>query len=86
MVAVQEGFEDLVVFLLQHGADVNAKTDQGYMPLHLAAHPWWAENTSIIQTLLDHGADKSACTEAGAAPIEIARRAGYAESVALLRT
>ena len=86
MVAVQEGFEDLVVFLLQHGADVNAKTDQGYMPLHLAAHPWWAENTSIIQTLLDHGADKSACTEAGAAPIEIARRAGFAESMALLRT
>lgn len=69
-----------VRLLLEHGADVNARTNagaetgafmrdarcKGEAPLHRAAA---FADLAIIQCLLDHGADKEVCDAAGDSPL-----------------
>ena len=54
--AAQFGHEALINALMDKGADVNAKTDKGVTPLHLAI---LEKNEPGIYALLEHGADTS---------------------------
>ena len=53
----------VVELLLDRGADVNARGDLGYTPLHQAAY--WNEDPAVIELLLDHGADINAVSDFG---------------------
>ncbi|MBN1974331.1 MAG: ankyrin repeat domain-containing protein [Sedimentisphaerales bacterium] len=61
---VRSWSREIVEFLIQHGADVNAKDEwgRGYTPLQRAA---WSGNTEIIKLLLEAGADISAKDDRG---------------------
>ena len=58
--AVWKGHEQVVVSLIEAGADVNAHNENdhwGTTPLHAAAH---ANQARIAQLLIEHGADVNA--------------------------
>jgi ankyrin repeat protein len=58
MAASRAGNLSAVRYIIDHGADVRAKTKSGYTALYAAAS--WPDNAAVIQTLLDHGADANA--------------------------
>uniref|UniRef100_A0A8C7HLQ2 Ankyrin 2 n=1 Tax=Oncorhynchus kisutch TaxID=8019 RepID=A0A8C7HLQ2_ONCKI len=72
----------MVNFLLQQGASVNAKTKNGYTPLHQAAQQG---HTHIINVLLQHGATPNTTTANGNTALSIARRLGYISVVDTLK-
>jgi len=47
------GHSNIVTYLLQSGADINAATTRGEMALHLAA---MSKQNAAMQTLLQNGA------------------------------
>jgi ankyrin repeat protein len=53
--AARAGDLDTVRFLLDHGADVGARTRSGYTALYGAAS--WSDNVAMVKLLLEHGAD-----------------------------
>jgi ankyrin repeat protein len=53
--ATRGGDLDTIRFLIDHGADVGARTKSGYTALYGAAS--WPDNAAIVSLLLDHGAD-----------------------------
>lgn len=56
-VAVAEGLEEMVAWLLDRGADVQALDGRGCPPLHLALNPSHAERSNmIIGMLINYGA------------------------------
>ncbi|KAE8279193.1 Ankyrin repeat domain-containing protein 53 [Larimichthys crocea] len=57
-------------YLLEHGANVNATTDSGTTPLHLAASEGFLDCTEI---LVRAGADVSAQDNGGCTPLDLAR-------------
>jgi len=67
-------------FLLAHGADVNAKADTGYTPLHVAAG---LGQKDMVRFLLDNGADINAMDIRGT-PLQAAVLQGHEDVVALL--
>jgi ankyrin repeat protein len=69
-VAVFMGRAEVVQVLLEHGADVLAKTSGGDAPLHLAfILPRMAGRDAIIRALLLKGADVSAKNSTGRTPL-----------------
>jgi len=67
--AVWKGHADVVAFLLDAGADVNAQNENdhwGTTPLHAAAH---GNQAAIAQLLIDHGADVNAKDREGRTPL-----------------
>ena len=71
--------------LINNGAEVNAKDDSGYMPLHLAAQ-WNLHDRKTrrktrrrSQKLLDNGAEVNATRERGDTPLDIARERNAVE-------
>jgi uncharacterized protein len=65
---------ELVKFLIDHGADINATQTGGYTPLHAAAHNGDEE---LIKFLLEHMADINAMTDSGKTPMELAIASGH---------
>ena len=63
--------------LLDHGADVNAKTMDDETPLH------WATNEGVARILLEHGADPNAKDSYNRTPLQAAKR--HPDIVHLLR-
>ena len=67
--ATWKGHEKVVALLLDHGADVNAKNNNGHWgttPLHAAAH---ANQRAIAELLIAHGADIHATNLNGRTPL-----------------
>lgn len=68
MVAVYKGNLEMTKFLLEHGANVQARNEQGYTALHLAM-PWM--KIEIADLLLEHKADLCAKTKKGEIPLSL---------------
>ena len=62
-VAAAEGNVEACRLLLQHGADLNARTSGGSSALHMAQAP------AVIRLLLEHGADIQALDRKGNTPL-----------------
>lgn len=67
----------VVRFLHRNGADINAKTRNGYSPLYLAVQ---AENLEIVDTLLELGADQTPVS-GGLTPLALACKVANSEIV-----
>jgi len=70
------------VFLLDKGAEVNAKTSLGITPLHEAAQNGIEE---IAEILVAHGASINAVDDKGWTPLVRAQKWGHQEVVEFLR-
>jgi len=83
--ALGRHLHEIVIRLIERGADVNARNYVGYTALHTLACNWDYEGTSskIAKLLLEKGADVNARAE-GLTALEIARRRGYTELVQIL--
>lgn len=68
----------IVRLLLEHGADVNARQNSGFVPLHNAAQNG---QTAMIELLLAHGADPSVAADDGRTAADFARENGHAAVV-----
>ena len=72
--------KEVVELLLRHGADVNAKTNKGVTPLHIAV----LSNIEIIEMLIRYGADVNAVDGEGNTPLHYAFLDPCVEVVKLL--
>ena len=68
--------------LLEHGADVNARTKDGRIPLHHASKSGARE---VVRLLLEHGADVKAKDNDGKTALQCVADRGHDEIVTLLR-
>lgn len=71
------GRTTIVRFLHRNGADINAKTRNGYSPLHLAVQ---AEHLEMVGTLLELGADRDPVV-GGLTPLALACKNANSEIV-----
>ncbi|QRM13767.1 ankyrin repeat family protein [Fowlpox virus] len=56
--AVSRGYKEIVISMLEHGADVNLCNDEVCSPLHIAIKN---DNVEMVQLLIDNGADTDCC-------------------------
>ncbi|XP_065676442.1 protein phosphatase 1 regulatory inhibitor subunit 16B isoform X2 [Hydra vulgaris] len=67
-IAAANGYEDVVEYLLDHGAKIDLIDNDGWQPIHAAA--CWGQE-KIIELLVNHGADLDAKTKDGETPIDL---------------
>ena len=79
--AAAGGGAETVRVLLEHGADPNARAEQGFTALHAAAQHGDFE---LADLLLRHDAARSARTDDGKTPADLAREHGHGELAARL--
>jgi ankyrin repeat protein len=70
-----------VALLLEHGADPNKQTKDGWMPICMAAEKG---NKAIVELLLDHGAEVNGRNQSGKTALFYAVRDGYLSIVQIL--
>jgi uncharacterized protein len=73
---------EIVVLLVQYGADVNVREQGGYTPLHAAAQNG---DLDILRFLVVNGADQEARSDDGKTPLDLAVEAEKAEAVKYLK-
>jgi len=79
--AVMKGHVDFISFILEEGADPNAKTNEGFTALMAASE---SGDTSILKLLLDHKADPDIRNFQGATSLHIAASLGNTEILKIL--
>jgi ankyrin repeat protein len=79
--AAQRGNKKIAIYLLDHGADVNAKDKHGFTPLSIAAHNG---NLPFVDLLILRGADLHLANNQGATPLIMAANNGQFEVVMFL--
>ncbi|KAK3101776.1 hypothetical protein FSP39_006268 [Pinctada imbricata] len=67
--ACYNGHTDMVRLLLANGANIEAKTIDGWHPIHSAAR--WNQ-AQVISVLIENGADINATTKGGQTPLHLA--------------
>ena len=79
--AAQRGLEEVCAILVEHGADIHARTSKGSTSLHLAA---MYNQAKVMQLLLQHGAEIDARSNDKAMPVHIAAWFGAREALRFL--
>ena len=79
--ACRKGCKNAVDLLLDLGANINARDNEGNNCLHFAV---LSNNTSLLKKLLVRGADKSIANERNQLPIDLARHNNYGKMVNIL--
>jgi ankyrin repeat protein len=72
--AVSNGDIETVRLILERGADINARQQNGFTALHGAAG---AGRADLVELLLAHGADRHALTDDGKTPAAVAAERGH---------
>lgn len=75
-IAIDNGHSDIIQFLLEKGANVNAKKTTGYAPLHMAVY---SGQLDLIKDLIAKNADIQAVTNEGNTALHIAASYDYVE-------
>ncbi|CAA6672892.1 unnamed protein product [Spirodela intermedia] len=74
--AAKNGCSEAAELLIQHGAIIEARANNGMTPLHLAVwHALHAEDPSTVGTLLKHNADCSLVDDEGVTPLNLLSKA-----------
>ncbi|KAK4448906.1 hypothetical protein QBC34DRAFT_438682 [Podospora aff. communis PSN243] len=71
--AARGGYTEIARLLLQHGAGVDTRDDQGFGPIHLAAA---AGSVDVVALLIQHGVDVNTAHTYGAHALAFAASAG----------
>ena len=81
--AAQEGKIEAVRFLLDRGANIDAKSDSpdDWTALHIAASNG---KNDVVRLLIDRGADPSIASKKGKIPLKVAQEKGYTIIVRML--
>jgi ankyrin repeat protein len=79
--AVAYKYKDIIELLLAHGADVNARDEDGRTAIFRLAEDGCGD---LIQLLLSHGAKKEVRDKDGMAPWDVARVNGREDVIPLL--
>jgi ankyrin repeat protein len=85
MLAALNDDEPSFYYLLDHGANVNAKCKKGYTAL-MCLQQSEIDHPALTQALLEHGALASEKTKAGIDALSLARKKGNTRSVELLQS
>ncbi len=81
--AAYHGHDDLVVFLIQQGADLNTRDENdGWTPLISAAYKG---HSKIVETLLEQGADQYLRDKKGRNAADLAEKEGHSRIGLLLK-
>ena len=73
--------KEIIILLLNHGADINAQDIEGNTALMYAAHLGFTE---IVQLLIDNGADLTITNNQGKTALDYARQENYQNIVNIL--
>lgn len=73
--------DEIAAVLIEHGANVNARDDKGFTPLHMAA---LTGHLPVVRLLLSKRAQVDAKSTKGASPLYKAAEAGQLETVSVL--
>jgi len=76
------GHIDIAELLINHGANVNARCNDGWTHLHTAALFGYVE---MVKQLLEYGADKTIQNNKGEIPLDIAKKGGKKEIINILK-
>ena len=79
--AIAHNQKDVVEALITKGADVNAKDNWNWTPLHSAIF----QDKAMVELLIARGASVNARDGGGSTPLWYAQREGHTEIVELLR-
>jgi ankyrin repeat protein len=77
-IASHKGQPEAVRVLIEHGADLTARNNNGSTPLHLVStQPTWSQVlpqrcAEVVRVLLEHGADGTAQDKNGCSPLDLA--------------
>jgi len=86
MLALGEGHADAAEGLVTAGANVHARDNGGFTPLHYAAGSFWQEQSDLVRRLLSLGALPTPRDASGRQAIDLARDKGYGTVVAILES
>lgn len=76
--AIELGYEKIILALINAKADVNAVTKRGFTPLHIAAQ---RGNKNLIALLVSSGSNINVCNDGGTTPLHEAAANGHKDAV-----
>jgi ankyrin len=82
-VAAKWGKANMVVLLLDKGANLESKTRDGLTPLHCAAR---SGHENVVDVMIQRGAPISAKTKNGLAPLHMASQGDHVDAARLATT